>query len=261
VEAARFARLGCARADDARTKLLYGGDGLGTSVACLESQRTEATMSFGLNFNVVAQDAPLVHLRGGKDHSMEVLAGVVPRVEGQPFCVPGPMGEALLFDGIRDALWFDFGADQRLFPEDGPIAIACWFRTSSQRGRHVLLSSRLVGEGNDGLWLGFDGSALKFSVGLDPDITLRACRRDLVGGAWHHVVACWDGEQAQLWVDGELHGLNGASGRLEYPNRASLGIGATETSYSGSDRWDGGIGDLRVYQCMLQPEVIRLLAA
>ena len=118
-----------------------------------------------------------------------------------------------------------------------------------------------------GWLLGYDDSVFTFGISTESTddgdgklVYLRATVPYRVG-RWHHVAATYDGEVAQLYMDGELLAEStGVSGALVTADSARYVIGA----YRDSDEFhphDGRIADLRLYGAPLDATDIQGSAA
>lgn len=72
-------------------------------------------------------------------------------------------------------------------------------------------------------------------------------------GKWQHVVGTCDGSNIKIYVDGDLKGTTAISGTLAATTTQTV-IGAY---YNYGAKWDGKIGQIRIYQSALSAEAIR----
>ncbi len=78
-----------------------------------------------------------------------------------------------------------------------------------------------LGVGKDG----YVGFYLGDGVSEDEALVHRTNAAQLKRGRWHHVVACWDGQEKQVWVDGQLAGRFPFAGPL-LPGAHPIRLGA-----------------------------------
>ena len=118
--------------------------------------------------------------------------------------LPGKHGTALFFDGTDDLI--SVANDQSLNPQNA-MAISAWIYAEDWNGNKRILQK--------GMWdnqyrLMAEDGALHFDI-----YTIGRVTADLPStGAWHHVVGVFDGNQMQLWVDGELKAEQAAIGMI-----------------------------------------------
>jgi Concanavalin A-like lectin/glucanases superfamily len=70
------------------------------------------------------------------------------------------------------------------------------------------------------------------------------CTSPLSVGAWHHIVATWDGSQKRIYADGVVAAENETISTLSYSSSYSLYIGSNQ---GGSLSWKGQLDDLRLH--------------
>jgi hypothetical protein len=178
-----------------------------------------------------AADAPEVW----RFDSLTSIGGRVPKVEGQPRVVDG----AVVFDGVRDALFFDVhplaGASawtwEVIFRPDAGGAAEQRFFHLQEDGADTRMLFEIRVEGRE-WWLdsyahsGQQGKAL-----IDP------ARRHPVGG-WHHAAATYDGKIFRNYVDGVLEGEAAIELTPQGAGHTSVGTRINRRDYfKGAVRW------------------------
>ncbi|HEY2930968.1 MAG TPA: LamG domain-containing protein [Acidobacteriota bacterium] len=143
---------------------------------------------------------------------LENIGGHRTTVLGQPEVIDSPVGKAVRFDGVDDALFIDnhplAGAKtftwEAIFRPDGGQTEQRWFHLSEQdpqtgadTGNRMLFEIRVVGD----QWFldsynqsGTESKALMNRKALHPL------------GAWYHVASVYDGQEFRNYVDGVQEG-------------------------------------------------------
>ncbi len=195
---------------------------------------------------------------------------------GLPQYAPSPLGQAVVFDGnlVFDAgnvASFDYR--DRLHDFKDRFAISAWFYPESENSGAIVTRMRdNVTEQENGLPKGrgygvfFLNGKVHFNlVGVWADDSFRVETQDtLPAKQWHHVVAMFDSlqpyEKVRLYVNGEKQKLKANNGRLfrQFSIRdAHLLIGG-----GGGPEWrfKGLIDEVRIYNTLLNPEEVAVLA-
>ena len=153
--------------------------------------------------------------------------------------VASPTGPAIEFDGALDRLESTPG----LLPA-GPITVSTWFNADAAASDAVL-----VAQGDPtsaGVFeLAIDATAsptARFRLRID-GIAVEATGGSIVPGAWHHLVATWDGATARVYLDGVEVGSSPAAGSVTQLAATAVVIGADP---GGADAFDGRIGQVRI---------------
>lgn len=144
----------------------------------------------------------------------------------------------------------------------GPgLTISAWIRLSQTPNtwqtvvrredgwRRQLLSIGRTGE-IWGLWLGagIAGRYVEFGAPVDPSV--------LGDGKWHHVAGTFDGEQMELYVDGEMIGSKVEKGQLYTASNLPMEVGA----YGGREPFLGDLRSIRLFHTRLTAHQIMCLA-
>jgi hypothetical protein len=195
---------------------------------------------------------------------------------GEPQYAPSPLGQAVAFDGT---LIFDagnvaaFDYRDRLHDFKDRFTISAWFNPASENSGAILTRmGKEVTEQENGLpktrgyGLYFINGKVHFNlIGVWADDSFRVeTEETLPAGQWHHVVAMFDSlepyEKVQLYIDGEKRQLEINNARLFRQfnvQDARLVIGG-----GGGPQWrfKGLIDEVRIYDTLLDPEQIGVLA-
>jgi len=164
--------------------------------------------------------------------SLRRVADLVPRVEGNPTIIHSPIGKAVLFDGVDDALFIDrhplAGATrftfEALFRPDGGAFEQRWFHLESDCGGSVkpgtgttrmLFEIRVVDES----WY-LDA----FVRGEGYSQVLMVPEKRFPLRRWYHVAQTYDGVSYRSYVNGQMQAEAPVSFKPQGPGRASVGI-------------------------------------
>jgi hypothetical protein len=195
---------------------------------------------------------------------------------GEPRYAPSPLGQAVAFDG---KLMFDagnvasFDYRDRLHDFKDRFTISAWFYPESENsGAIVTRMNDDVTEQENGLPKGrgygvfFVNGKLHFNlVGVWADDSYRVeTENTLPAGQWHHVAAMFDSlqphEKVQLYVNGQKQKLKINNGRLF--RQFSIGNARLLIGGGGGPEWrfKGLVDDVRIYNALVDPEQIAVLA-
>ena len=123
-------------------------------------------------------------------------------IVGEPESVAGHFGDALKFDGVDDYVElpqiFAIGVN--------PVTYECRFNKTDKTGWQYLISNK-VDFGSSFFRLGFNkdsGQVRMYTEQEDNANKSFVTDGDYADGEWHHVVATREGNQAKVYVDGEL---------------------------------------------------------
>jgi hypothetical protein len=162
---------------------------------------------------------------------LDRIGGHPTTILGSPRVVDTPLGKAIEFDGVDDALMVDVhplaGAEtftwEAIFRPDGGRAEQRWFHLQeSGSDNRLLFEIRVV----DGRWYldsyGHSGEAQRALMNRERTHPL---------GTWHHVAAVYDGREFRNYVNGEQE--NAAELRLapQKAGRTSIGVRITLVDY------------------------------
>ena len=168
---------------------------------------------------------------------LENIGGHKTTVLGQPKVIDSPVGKAVEFDGVDDALFIDnhplAGAVtftwEAIFRPDGGQREQRWFHLSEQdpqtgadTDNRMLFEIRVV----DDQWYldsysqsGTESKALMNRQALHPL------------GAWYHVASVYDGQEFRNYVDGVQEGSAQLRLAPHGPGHASVGVRINKVFY------------------------------
>jgi Concanavalin A-like lectin/glucanases superfamily len=177
--------------------------------------------------------------------NLGTIGGLPVKVEGHPTVIPSPVGKAIVFDGVADALFIGkhplAGATtftwEAIFRPDGGAEEQRWFHLAQQNretGEFVTLAPpgptqdsnpRLLFEvrmvkGDQWYLDAFtNGRALMFPDKLHPI------------GRWYQVAQVYDGRMYRSYVNGELQGEAELAYTPQGEGAASIGVRMNRVSY------------------------------
>jgi hypothetical protein len=162
---------------------------------------------------------------------LDRVGGHQTTVLGSPRVVDTPVGKAVEFDGVDDALLVDVhplaGAEtftwEAIFRPDGGRTEQRWFHLQeSGTENRLLFEIRVV----DGQWFldsyGHSGDAQKALMNRDSLHPL---------GAWYHVAAVYDGREFRNYVNGIQEGAAEIRFAPQRPGRSSIGVRINRVDY------------------------------
>ncbi len=154
---------------------------------------------------------------------LDEIGGFTTRVEGNPKVVDTPLGRAIEFDGIDDAVWIDnhplAGAAtftiEAIFRPDGGAFEQRWMHLAERDSTTGLLASAdhpTTGQDANARFL-FELRMVDSSWYLDAFVKGRGYSRVLMfsdkkhrAGQWYHVAQTFDGRMYRSYVNGVLQG-------------------------------------------------------
>ncbi len=193
---------------------------------------------------------------------LDNIGGHKTTVLGQPKMIDSPIGKAVEFDGVQDALFVDnhplAGAAaftlEAIFRPDGGQREQRWFHLSEQdpgtgadTDNRMLFEIRVVGS----QWYldsynqsGTEGKALMNKTALHPL------------GEWHHVASVYDGKEFRNYVNGKQEGAAQINLAPHGPGHTSIGVRINKVFY-----FKGAVHLARFTQRALTPaEFLKLKA-
>jgi hypothetical protein len=185
---------------------------------------------------------------------LDQIGGHKITVLGDPRVIDAPVGKAVEFDGVDDALFFDVhplaGAAtftwEAVFRPDGGQAEQRWFHLNESPARGVDTENRMLFEIRviDGQWC------------LDAYIQTGAVHKALLNrknlhplGAWYHVAAVYDGREFRSYINGVQDGAAELSLAPQGPGRASVGVRMNKLFY-----FQGAVAQARFTHRALLPD-------
>ncbi len=176
-------------------------------------------------------------------------------VGGATHTADGKSGGGLSLDGINDYL---VGLPSQLPTGDSPYTISSWLKADATGARGI------VGWGSYGqsrrvnaLRLFNDNGFRHYWWGADLDASdgqVAGKGVNLDEGAWHHIVARYDGVDRELWLNGELlvSDIPGANNSTA----ANFRIGSTNNG----EYFDGTLDDVAIWDVALEDSEVMALA-
>ena len=196
--------------------------------------------------NLVAYLSSLQPGRRSEEHAgmeiwtfdrLENIGGHKTTVLGKPRIIDSPVGKAIEFDGVEDALFIEdhplAGAEtftwEAIFRPDGGDREQRWFHLSEQdpetgadTDNRMLFEIRVAGD----QWFldsysqsGTENKAIMNRNALHPL------------GAWHHVAAVYDGKEFSNYVDGVREGMAELHLAPHRPGHTSVGVRINKVFY------------------------------
>jgi hypothetical protein len=180
---------------------------------------------------------------------LENIGGHRTTVLGQPRVIDSPVGKAVEFDGVDDALFIDnhplAGAAtytwEAIFRPDGGQTEQRWFHLSENGTENrMLFEIRVVGE----QWYldSFTASGTANKALMNRKALHRL-------GVWHHVASVYDGTEFRNYVDGVLEGAAPVHFDPHGPGRTSVGVRINKVFY-----FKGAVSLARFTRRALAPE-------
>jgi hypothetical protein len=160
------------------------------------------------------------------------IGGIKAEAEGSPRLVDSPLGKAVAFDGVDDALFIPWhplaGAKtftfEAVFRSDGGKFEQRWFHLASDeppeaatpQNTRILFEVRVVQ--GDRWYLD------AFARGPGYNQALMFPEKLFPTGCWYHVAQTYDGRTYRSYVNGVLQGEKGMAFQPQGPGRASVGV-------------------------------------
>jgi putative heme-binding domain-containing protein len=168
---------------------------------------------------------------------LDPIGGHKTTILGQPRVIDSPIGKAVEFDGVDDALFIDnhplSGARtftwEAIFRPDGGAVEQRWFHLSEQDPKtgadtdtRMLYEIRVAGD----QWYldSFVQSGTESKTLMN-----RGFRHPL--GAWYHVATVYDGRELRNYVDGVPEGAGAVNLAPQGPGHASVGVRINKVYY------------------------------
>ena len=189
---------------------------------------------------------------------LEAIGGHATMVEGAPVLIHTPLGKAVKFDGVDDALFIDShplaGAErftfEAVFRPDGGAFEQRWFHlqeadeVSAAQGQppgtRFLFEIRVEGQE---WWL----DAFIKGPGYNQVLIFPEKRHPI--GRWFHVAQTYDGTTYRSYVDGVVQGEAAVTFKAQGPGRASVGCRINRVNY-----FNGAVREARFTHEALTPE-------
>jgi hypothetical protein len=192
---------------------------------------------------------------------LDSIGGEVTHVEGAPSVIDTPLGKAVLFDGVDDALFIDrhplagaatFTLEALIRPDGGDFAQR-WFHLASDELAPVTDAPPVAPSNTRFL---FELRVVGDQWYLDAFVNGPGYKQTLIFpdklhpiGRWHHVAQTYDGETYRAYVNGQLQGEAKIAFTPQGPGRASVGTRINRMNY-----FKGAIRQARFTPSALKPE-------
>lgn len=218
----------------------------------------QATLLGTAGAQEIAQ-ADLLDIRITEEGMVDDARGVPARVSGAPVFAVDPALESpvAVFDGQDDAIQFNIG-DQDEALADG-FAVECTFRLN---GEFTNEKSICANKEAGGFALALYNNNLSFNINVGSGY--QQARAEVDPDRWYHAVGVWDGNEARLYLNGELVDSKATSGDYNLPadNADSFTLGG-DTNRSDSPQLlaDASIRTARLFsEPITQTDVAGLYA-
>lgn len=193
-------------------------------------------------------------------------------VEGNPILVETPVGRAMQFDGIDDALFIDnhplAGADrftfEAVFRPDGGDVEQRWFHLAERdetTGQVTSVDPKTKADANSRFL--FELRVVGAQWYLDAFVNGPGYSRPLMFpeklhplGRWYHVAQVYDGVEYRSYVNGALQGKAEMTFKPQGPGRAAVGVRLNRVNY-----FKGAVRQARFTRRALAPAEFLTVAA
>lgn len=119
--------------------------------------------------------------------------------------------------------------------------ISCWIKATSLGGNQRIVD-KLLNTTTSNFLVDLNNTTLRFYVGNPGNNNVQSSQ-PLATNTWYHIVACYDGTTAKLYVNNILSNSTAATGVLT-PNTSQMLLGVAQSS---SLRFSGAIDEVRLY--------------
>ncbi len=192
----------------------------------------------------------------GKEESGNNQAAVI---VGDPQCLCGVSGNALLLDGVNDYLLF-LGTISNTF-NTIDFSLSIYIKPTNGVGVQDIISKRDACGEDRSFGINYASGSNFINVQLSQDASREApvsAQLDF-GSCWSHIVFVRSGNRSQLFIDGELIQERSADSRVQIDNNAELNIANGECVGITENRFAGLVDELKVYNRALRLEEIQAL--
>lgn len=183
-------------------------------------------------------------------------------IVGEPACVCGVSGNALLLDGVNDYLLF-LGTISNTFNRID-YTVSLYIKPTNAVGVQDIISKSESCEDQREFSISYSSGANSISAELSGLVSADSFSRISLNTqlsfdpCWYHIVLLRRGNQNQLFINGELVRERN-SPRINIDNNAELNIANGECVGITRNRFSGLIDELRVYNRALRVEEIQAL--
>ena len=178
---------------------------------------------------------------------LDQIGGLDTKVEGNPKVVDTPLGKAVEFDGVDDAVWIEkhplAGAEtftfEAIFRPDGGATEQRWFHLAERDSRTGALANSTGGTQDPNARFLFEIRVINGNQWcLDafvngPGYSKALMFRDKLHpiGQWYHVAQVYDGKIYRSYVNGELQGEAEIAFKPQGEGAASVGTRINRVNY------------------------------
>ncbi len=178
---------------------------------------------------------------------LDRIGGLSTRVEGNPKIIDSPVGKAVAFDGVDDAIFIDehplAGAAtftfEAIFRPDGGAEQQRWFHLASRDPQTGLLAgaNQTTQDTNPRFLFEIrviDGTKWCLDAFVNgPGYNKALMFRDKAYpiGQWYHVAQVYDGKTYRSYVNGEMQGEAEIAFSPQGPGAASVGVRMNKVNY------------------------------
>jgi 6-phosphogluconolactonase (cycloisomerase 2 family) len=204
---------------------------------------------------------------------LDNIGGMKTTVEGNPKVVDTPLGKAIEFDGVDDAIWIEkhplAGAStftfEAIFRPDGGAFEQRWFHLAQRDSQNGLLASAdhpKTGQDANPRFL-FELRAVDNQWYLDAFVNGDGYNRALMFkdklhpvGQWYHVAQTYDGKMFRSYVNGVLQGEAEIAFKPQGEGASSIGTRINRRNY-----FKGAVRQARFTPRALSPDQFLRLTA
>ncbi len=178
---------------------------------------------------------------------LDKIGGLDTKVEGNPSIVDTPLGKAIAFDGVDDAIWIErhplAGARtftfEAVFRPDGGATEQRWFHLAERDPRTGALANSTGGTQDPNARVLFEIRVVNGTEWyLDAFVTGPGYSKALMTreklhpiGRWYHVAQVYDGKTYRSYVNGELQGEAEIDFTPQGEGAASVGTRINRVNY------------------------------
>ena len=197
---------------------------------------------------------------------LQNIGGVKTTVEGTPTVIDTPLGKAIAFDGVDDAIWIDkhplAGAStftfEAIYRPDGGAFEQRWFHLAERDPATGLLAGAehaKTGQDSNARFL-FELRVVETNWYLDAFVNGPGYNRALMFkdklyplGQWYHVAQTYDGKTFRSYVNGALQGEAEIAFTPQREGASSVGTRINRRNY-----FKGAIRQARFTPRAMKPE-------
>jgi gliding motility-associated-like protein len=180
-------------------------------------------------------------------------------VVGNPTCDCGVSGDAMVFDGIDDYVYFS-GNVNAIFQQNN-FTLSFYFKPFDAVSTQNILSKRVGCTGTESV---FNVEYLLSLNFITTDINESATKKIALSSnldltCWHHYLITRENKKVRLYLNGKLIDEKVTSTVLDLSNSALLRIADSPCIGQTSDRFRGVFDELRIYNRILSDQEIQEL--